>query len=61
MNQIGEVQARSWMVGDRETDVACAIAAGVRPILISPQRGDGDLIRVPDFTAAANVILKTRP
>jgi len=51
--------AGSWMVGDRDTDVACAVAAGVRPILISPQRGDGDLIRVPDFPAAAGVILKS--
>ena len=25
---------RSWMVGDRDTDVACAIAAGIRPILV---------------------------
>ena len=26
--------ARSWMIGDRETDVACARAAGVRAILV---------------------------
>jgi histidinol-phosphate phosphatase family protein len=29
---------RSWMVGDRETDVACARAAGVRPILVDNPR-----------------------
>lgn len=26
--------ARSWLVGDRETDIACANAAGVQPILV---------------------------
>ncbi len=53
--------ADCWMVGDRETDVACAVAAGVQPILISPQRGDGALLRVPDFPAAADAILKSPP
>lgn len=28
----------SWMVGDRETDVACALAAGVRAILVENPR-----------------------
>ena len=51
--------AGSWMIGDRETDVACAVAAQVKPILISPQCGDGDLVQVPDFPAAAGVILKS--
>jgi D-glycero-D-manno-heptose 1,7-bisphosphate phosphatase len=53
----------SWMIGDRDTDVACATAAGLRPILIS---GAGpspvptpDLIQVPDLPSAARVILTT--
>jgi D-glycero-D-manno-heptose 1,7-bisphosphate phosphatase len=51
----------SWMVGDRETDVACAVAAGVRPILIaadgkSPNR-QAELIQAPDLPRAAEIIL----
>jgi D-glycero-D-manno-heptose 1,7-bisphosphate phosphatase len=30
--------ARSWLVGDRESDVACALAAGVRPIQVENVR-----------------------
>ncbi len=51
----------SWMIGDRETDVACAIAAGVRPILVSTAPPSptvvADLIRVPDLSKAAEIIL----
>ena len=32
----------SWMIGDRETDVACALAAGLRPILVTPHDGGQD-------------------
>jgi len=32
--------ARSWMIGDRETDVACARAAGVRAILVKNAHTD---------------------
>ena len=51
---------RSWMVGDRETDVECARAAGVRPILIGNEpdtRPDG-LICASGLTQAAEVILR---
>lgn len=54
----------SWMIGDRETDVACARAAGLRPILLAPRGSasgdDVDLIRVPDLPSAADVILGSR-
>jgi D-glycero-D-manno-heptose 1,7-bisphosphate phosphatase len=53
----------SWMIGDRETDVACATAAGLRPILISGTSPSPiptpDLIQVPDLPSAARVILMT--
>ncbi|MDB5552061.1 MAG: hisJ [Rhizobium sp.] len=51
---------KSWMIGDRDTDVACAIAAGLRPILISaanPPIADADCIQVPDLSRAAQAIL----
>ena len=53
---------RSWMVGDRDTDVECARAAEVRPILIQQDGGaasrpDG-LICVPDLPRAAEAILR---
>jgi D-glycero-D-manno-heptose 1,7-bisphosphate phosphatase len=51
----------SWMIGDRETDVACATAAGLRPILISaaspPPVSDTDFLQVPDLSRAAQAIL----
>lgn len=31
--------ARSWMIGDRATDIACGRAAGVRTILVAPLTG----------------------
>jgi D-glycero-D-manno-heptose 1,7-bisphosphate phosphatase len=53
----------SWMIGDRETDIACALAAGLRPILISTATASSssaaDLIQVPDLSSAAEVILAT--
>jgi D-glycero-D-manno-heptose 1,7-bisphosphate phosphatase len=50
---------RSWMVGDRETDVECARAAGVRPILIAhdtPTGPDGSIC-VSSLPEAAEAIL----
>jgi D-glycero-D-manno-heptose 1,7-bisphosphate phosphatase len=53
----------SWMIGDRETDVACATAAGLRPILVSPAGrwpvAGADIIQVPDLPQAAQAILAT--
>lgn len=37
--------SRSWLVGDRHTDVAAAAAAGVRPILLAPS-ADENLIKL---------------
>jgi D-glycero-D-manno-heptose 1,7-bisphosphate phosphatase len=54
--------ARCWLVGDRETDVACAEAAGVRPILIEnarrPVRRAAGVIGATDLAAAAAIILQ---
>jgi D-glycero-D-manno-heptose 1,7-bisphosphate phosphatase len=51
----------AWMIGDRKTDIACAIAAGLRPILISaaspPPVSDPGFIQVPDLSKAAEAIL----
>jgi D-glycero-D-manno-heptose 1,7-bisphosphate phosphatase len=51
----------SWMIGDRDTDVACATAAGLRPILVSAASPTPihapDLIQVADLPRAAQVIL----
>jgi len=52
--------SRSWMVGDRDTDVECAKAAGVRPILITHESESqpGGPICAPDLTGAAEVLLR---
>jgi len=54
---------RSWLVGDQESDVACAHAARVRPILVRSHRPDPVLfetaIRVSDLDEAARQILQT--
>ena len=53
--------ARSWFVGDRDTDVACAIAAGVKPILIKPDLpASGEVtLQARDLAAAAHHIIAT--
>jgi D-glycero-D-manno-heptose 1,7-bisphosphate phosphatase len=52
---------RSWMIGDRDTDVECARAAEVQPILIvhgsALDAGPGQLIRAHDLSHAAEIIL----
>ena len=52
--------ACSWLVGDRDSDVACAQAAGVRPILVEnanyPFRRSTGVIGAVDFAAAAAII-----
>ena len=49
------------MIGDRETDVACAEAAGVRPILVenahNPARRLAGVFGATDLAAAAAIIL----
>ncbi len=59
--------ARSWMIGDRLTDVQSALRAGVQPILVRTGRGREEqpaaereaphLAVVDDITAAVEVIL----
>lgn len=57
---------RSWMVGDRATDIACGQAAGARTILIGEEysgyEGPPPGSTAPDLPAAAKVILaEARP
>jgi D-glycero-D-manno-heptose 1,7-bisphosphate phosphatase len=50
----------SWMIGDRMTDVHCARAAGVAPILVenphSPVRRAEDVTKMSDLVEAARFI-----
>jgi len=54
---------RSWLVGDQLTDVACAQAAGVRPILIDNQHKPriitSSALRAPNLLAAVQHIAST--
>jgi D-glycero-D-manno-heptose 1,7-bisphosphate phosphatase len=52
--------SRSWMVGDRDTDVECAQAAGVMPILVGRTASDNrpnGLVCTLDLPEAARAIL----
>jgi histidinol-phosphate phosphatase family protein len=52
---------RSWMIGDKASDMECARRAGVRGILVQTGYGAtedaGGAIAAKDFEAAVNVIL----
>lgn len=49
---------RSWMIGDRETDILCGRSAGVRTILISDSARDSRAdFTAPNLLAAADQIL----
>jgi D-glycero-D-manno-heptose 1,7-bisphosphate phosphatase len=53
--------ARSWMIGDRDTDIACGRAAGTRTIFVrNPrargQRGPGADAAVQDLREAAEIV-----
>lgn len=50
--------ARSWMVGDRESDVKAGLAAGCRTILIGDAEGAAHF-RAPDLLAAAELIVRS--
>lgn len=54
--------SRSWLVGDREADVACAQAVGVRPILVqnvhNPVRRPDGVIGATNLAAAAAIVVE---
>jgi D-glycero-D-manno-heptose 1,7-bisphosphate phosphatase len=49
----------SFLVGDRDSDIEAAVAAGVRPILISegPSRLNSGVTQAPDLLQAAHMIM----
>lgn len=62
MREFGLDSAESWMVGDRETDVACGRAAGVRTVFIDERSvgsgGVGADWVAPDLADAAEHICR---
>jgi D-glycero-D-manno-heptose 1,7-bisphosphate phosphatase len=60
MRDFGVEAAHSWMIGDRDTDVLCGRAAGVRTIFIDELGGGGGRNEAdwtgPDLAAAAEHI-----
>ena len=53
--------SKSWMIGDRETDIACGRAAGARTIRVGEAADTAAEACVPDLTAAADRILSRPP
>lgn len=55
---------RSWFIGDRHTDVECALAAGVKPIWIIDENATDchsiHAVKVSDLAKALSVILGDR-
>ncbi len=57
--ELGANLARSWVIGDKESDVELARAAGCAAVLLSPagaKRADGAAL-APDVLAAARLVL----
>lgn len=59
--------SRSWMVGDKLSDIRAGLAAGVRCIMVETGYGreemmhcPPDVLQAPDFAAAAALILEER-
>lgn len=60
MRVFGLDAAESWMIGDRETDILCGQAAGVRTIRISERcTGSNADFFAPNLAAAAELICGT--
>jgi D-glycero-D-manno-heptose 1,7-bisphosphate phosphatase len=56
--------SRSWLIGDKRSDVACALKAGVRPVLVQTGYGAGEdasgASAARDFAEAVEAILGKR-
>lgn len=56
---------RSWLLGDKASDLECARRGGVRPVLVETGYGAeeeaGDAAVARDFTAAVEIILRGGP
>ena len=52
--------AQSWMVGDRDTDIQCGKAAGVRTIRVAMTADAVADFTVTDLAAGAGLIVRAR-